>query len=78
MYPLLLELALLLFGLLIVTLWSFQKDSERYVGFLSWLVLLLVPAFLIATSTFISNQKSIDTDILSVLNDLDLRKYRRS
>ena len=58
-------------GLLIVTLWSFQKDSERYVGFFSWLVLLLVPVFLIVTSTFISNQKSIDSDILSVLNDLD-------
>lgn len=59
------------FGLLVATLWSFQKKGERYVGFFSWLFLLLVPVFLIITSAFISSEKSIDQDILTVLNDAD-------
>ncbi|MEE2901369.1 MAG: hypothetical protein VYC39_03530 [Myxococcota bacterium] len=65
---------LLSFGVLVVALWSFQKDSERYVGYFSWLVLLFVPAFLILTSAFISNQKSADQDVLTVFNDADSQR----
>ena len=65
---------LLSFGLLVVALWSFQKDSERYVGYFSWLVLLFVPAFLVITSAFISNQRSTDQAVLTVFNDVDSQR----